>query len=380
VQFDGLIDLIINVYKVFLLSYIYVFHIQFNLFTLKNAFKNTSYKIPIKYHLIFWIGYFVINFIRWGSYYEDYWYSFKSNIVTVTLGMFLAYFHVYFLLPKLLFKKKQISYVLFFLSALVVFYVVRTELIFLFINDNVWPESQTPQRAYAFNHILVVFLIGIYDVALATTIKLTVGWVFDRKRIENLQAIQLKTELQFLKAQIQPHFFFNTLNNLYALTLEKSQQAPEVVLKLSKIMEYVLYDAKEPKVTLLKEIIYIQNYIDLERLRYGERLNVQVNMQGDIEDHIITPLLFLPFIENCFKHGAVDNNELNILIAFEVTEKNILNFSVVNNYNSGTQNKKKHGIGNENVLRRLELLYQDKFTLAIKTANQNYSVELSIPL
>lgn len=380
VQFDGLIDLIINVYKVFLLSYIYVFHIQFNLFTLKNAFKNTSYKIPIKYHLIFWIGYFVINFIRWGSYYEDYWYSFKSNIVTVTLGMFLAYFHVYFLLPKLLFKKKQISYVLFFLVALVVFYVVRTELIFLFINDNVWPESQTPQRAYAFNHILVVFLIGIYDVALATTIKLTVGWVFDRKRIENLQAIQLKTELQFLKAQIQPHFFFNTLNNLYALTLEKSQQAPEVVLKLSKIMEYVLYDAKEPKVTLLKEIIYIQNYIDLERLRYGERLNVQVNMQGDIEDHIITPLLFLPFIENCFKHGAVDNNELNILIAFEVTEKNILNFSVVNNYNSGTQNKKKHGIGNENVLRRLELLYQDKFTLAIKTENQNYSVELSIPL
>ena len=224
------------------------------------------------------------------------------------------------------------------------------------------------------------FLIGIYDVALATTIKLTAGWVFDRKRIENLQAIQLKTELQFLKAQIQPHFFFNTLNNLYALTLEKSQQAPEVVLKLSKIMEYVLYDAKEPKVTLLKEIIYIQNYIDLERLRYGERLNVQVNMQGDIEDHIITPLLFLPFIENCFKHGAVDNNELNILIAFEVTEKNILNFSVVNNYNSGTQNKKKHGIGNENVLRRLELLYQDKFTLAIKTENQNYSVELSIPL
>jgi hypothetical protein len=155
--------------------------------------------------------------------------------------MLLAYFHVYFLLPKLLFKKKQVGYVFFFLGALVIFYVVRTELIFLFINDNVWPESQTPQRAYAFNHILVVFLIGIYDVALATTIKLTAGWVFDRKRIENLEAIQLKTELQFLKAQIQPHFFFNTLNNLYALTLEKSPQAPEVVIKLSKIMEYVLY-------------------------------------------------------------------------------------------------------------------------------------------
>jgi hypothetical protein len=347
---------------------------------LKNSFTNTSYKIPTKYHFIFWISYFVLNFIRWGSYYEDYWYSFKSNIVTVTLGMFLAYFHVYFLLPKLLFKKKQISYVFFFLGALVVFYIVRTELIFLFINDNVWPESQTPQRAYAFNHILAVFLIGIYDVALATTIKLTAGWVFDRKRIENLQAIQLKTELQFLKAQIQPHFFFNTLNNLYALTLERSKQAPEVVLKLSQIMEYILYDAKEPKVMLLDEVNYIQNYIDLERLRFGERVHVKINMIGNMENQSVPPLLFLTFIENCFKHGTVDNNNLNILITFRVTKNNLLKFSVINNYNTLTKNKKKHGIGNQNVLRRLELLYKDKFTLSIKTKKQNYIARLSIQL
>ena len=227
---------------------------------MKNIFKNISYKIPIKYHFIFWISYFILNVVRWGSYYQDYWYSFKSNIVTVTLGMLLAYFHVYFLLPKLLFQKKIISYIVFFFIALAVFYLVRTELIFLFINENVWPESQTPQRAYAFNHILVVSLIGIYDIALATTLKLTTSWIVDRRRMEDLKSMQLKTELQFLKAQIQPHFFFNTLNNLYALTLEKSAKAPDVVLKLSKIMEYVLYDAKEPKTTLIKEIKYIQNY------------------------------------------------------------------------------------------------------------------------
>jgi sensor histidine kinase YesM len=107
---------------------------------------------------------------------------------------------------------------------------------------------------------------------------------------------------------------------------------------------------------------------------------VEVTMQGNIEDHMITPLLFLPFIENCFKHGAIENNELNVLIAFEVTQKNVLNFSVINNYNVGTQNKKKHGIGNENVLRRLELLYRDKFSLVIKTEKQNYIVTLSIQL
>lgn len=347
---------------------------------MKNTFKNISYKIPIKYHFIFWISYFLLNVIRWGSYYQDYWYSFKSNIVTVTLGMLLAYFHVYFLLPKLLFRKKIISYILFFLFGLVVFYVIRTELIFIFINDNVWPESQTPQRAYAFNHILVVFLIGIYDVGLATTIKLTTDWIFDKKRIENLQENQLKTELQFLKAQIQPHFFFNTLNNLYALTLEKSKQAPEVVLKLSEIMEYILYDAKEPRIRLLSEINYIQNYIDLEKLRYGDKVSVQINIQGDIETQSVPPLLFLTFIENCFKHGTVENNKLNILIEFEVTHNNVLRFSVINNYNSFTENKKNHGIGNQNVLRRLELLYKDKFSLDIKTEKQSYIVELLIQL
>ena len=343
-------------------------------------FKNISYKIPIKYHFVFWISYFLLNVVRWGNYYEDYWYSFKSNIVTVTLGMFLVYFHVYFLLPKLLFRKKMISYIFFFLIGLVVFYVIRTELIFIFINDNVWPESQTPQKAYAFNHVLAVFLIGIYDVALVTTIKLTIDWVVDRKRIETLQASQLKTELQFLKAQIQPHFFFNTLNNLYALILQKSKQAPEVVLKLSEIMEYIIYDAKEPRIRLLKEIGYIQNYIDLEKLRYGDKVSVQVDLQGDIEGKSVPPLLFLPFIENCFKHGAIDNNKLHVLIKFEITDSRLLKFSVVNNYNTFIQRTKKHGIGNPNVLRRLELLYKENFTLNTRTEKQNYVVELSIQL
>lgn len=339
-----------------------------------------QFKIPVKYHFIFWGSFFILNVVRWGSYYEDYWYSFKSNIVTVSLGILLAYFHVYFLLPKLLFRKKTISYIFFFLIALIVFYVVRTELIFLYINENVWPESQAPQKAYAFNHILAVILIGIYDIALASTIKLIADWGFNRKKIENLESIKSKTELKFLKAQIQPHFFFNTLNNLYALTLEKSKQAPEVVLKLSEIMEYVLYDAKQPQVRLLNEINYIQNYIDLEKLRYGKKVEVQMNIQGDIESQSIPPLLFLPLIENCFKHGTIENNKLNVLIEFKVTNSNILNFKVTNNYNSFTKKEKKHGIGNQNILRRLELLYKNNFMLNTRTEKQNYIVELTLQL
>ncbi len=259
------------------------------------------------------------------------------------------------------------------------FYVVRTELIFIFINENVWPESQTPQMAYAFNHILAVCLIGIYDVGLASAIKLTTGWIVDRDRMANLESMQLKTELQFLKAQIQPHFFFNTLNNLYALTLEKSSQASEVVLKLSKIMEYVLYDAKETRTTLIKEIKYIQNYIDLEKLRYLDNASVQMDLKGNLDDCQVPPLLFLPFIENCFKHGVKGGDKLNVYIGFEV-EDNVLKFYAKNNFSSELLDKKNHGIGNKNVLRRLELLFKDKYTYQSKIENNNYIIELTIEL
>ncbi|MBV1888455.1 MAG: histidine kinase, partial [Urechidicola sp.] len=186
-------------------------------------------------------------------------------MVTISMAMILAYFNIYLLIPKLILKKKYKRYILYFFLTLSIWYVIRTELIYLLINENVWPESDTPQEAYSFNHIVVVFLIGIYEVALVATIKLTADWIYERKRVERLLEVQARTELNFLKSQIQPHFFFNTLNNLYALTLEKSDIAPSVVLKLSDIMQYVLYDASEPKIRLFDEINYIQNYIDLER-------------------------------------------------------------------------------------------------------------------
>ena len=118
------------------------------------------------------------------------------------MSMILVYVNIYLLYPKFIVRKKYWQYLLFFVIALWIFYVIRTELIYYFINENVWPESNTPQKAYSFNHILVVFLFGIYDVALVTTIKLTADWIYERKRTEQLQKAQLRSELNFLKTQI----------------------------------------------------------------------------------------------------------------------------------------------------------------------------------
>lgn len=345
-----------------------------------GEFKNIGDKVPAKYHFIFWLSYFFLNFIRWGSYFNDYWYSLKSNLVEFPLHIVIVYVTIYYLFPHYILKKKYYQFFLYFSISLALLYVVRTGFIYLLVTENVWPEAEGIQKAFTFNHVLAVVLGEIYVIALVSTIKLIVDWSYERNRVDNLQAVQLQTELQFLKAQIQPHFFFNTLNSLYALTLEQSKEAPEIVLKLSEIMEYVLYSAKEPKIRLLNEIRYVQNYIDLEKLRYRKKVNVQVDIQGDVESPMVPPLLFLPFIENCFKHGTIENNKLNVFIKFEISETNFLQFSVINNYNFFTKKIKNHGIGNKNVRRRLELLYNENFTLSTRTEKQNYIVDLGIQL
>lgn len=342
--------------------------------------KETTYFIQRKYHILFWVIYFTFNVIRWGSYFDDYWYSLKSNLVEFPLHIIIVYVNLYYLLPKFILTKNHKQYIFNIFISLGVLYVLRTGVNYLLVIKDIWPEAESVQKAFTFNHVVAVVLGELYVLALVTAIKLTVDWVCERKKAEGFQKIQLETELKFLKAQIQPHFFFNTLNNLYALTIERSEKAPEVVLKLSEIMEYILYEAKGKKISLYNEIKYVQNYIDLEKLRYGDRVNVDLSIQGNIENIQVPPLLFLPFIENCFKHGTKDNNYLNVSIYFEKTAANFLIFSVVNNYNQFTNKVKNHGIGNKNIKRRLELLFKDTFTLEIKGGKQNYSVSLMIPL
>lgn len=346
------------------------------------TFTPKKNNIPFTYHLLFWLCYFTFNVIRWGSYFDNYWYSLKSNLIEFPLHLLIVYFNIYYLVPKFIAAKKYKSYIGYLGISLALLYVVRTSLIYILVTKNIWPEAETSQQAFTFNHIVAVVLGEIYVVSLVTLIKLTIDWVYVRKRVEDLKAIQLATELQFLKAQIQPHFFFNTLNNLYALSLEKSEKAPDVILKLSEIMEHVLYGVKKPKIRLFDEIKYIQNYIDLEKLRYGDKVQVEINLQGNIENISVPPLLFLPFIENCFKHGAIDNTNFKIFINFKNIDKNKLIFTVSNNYNYYQYNNtvKRHGIGNTNVRRRLELLFKDNFSLIAKVEKESYTVELIIPL
>jgi two-component system, LytTR family, sensor kinase len=203
-------------------------------------------------------------------------------------------------------------------------------------------------------------------------------WFVNRTEKQELILEKNTTELAFLKSQVNPHFLFNTLNNIYSLTFQKSEKAPEAVLKLSEMMRYMLYESNETKVSLNQEVKYLQNFIDLQKMRYHGETFIEFNVQGDIETKQIAPLLLIPFVENAFKHGEVSNKSNPLTINLLVSSNN-LQFSVSNHKKD--QNKDEiGGVGLENMQRRLALLYPENYGLEVKEEKDSYYCELNLIL
>ena len=316
--------------------------------------------------------------MRWGSYFDDYLYSFKSNLVEFSIHIIIVYGNIFYLIPKYVLRKKYKTYVGIMILILALVYVIRTSLNYILVSDLIFPESQIPSSFYDINFIIEVILGELYVISFVTSIKLLVEWFIEKKKNEDLVQLQLSTELKYLRTQIQPHFFFNTLNNLYALTLSKSDNAPQLVIKLSEMMQYVLYEVDSSKTSLLKEIIHVNNFIDIECLRFGDRIDSQLDITGDIEDVLVPPLLFLSFVENCFKHGLKENDKIKIEMHFKVVDKRYLELTIINNFNPSLI--KSNGIGNTNARRRLKLLFANNFIMESKVIENNYNLFLKIPI
>lgn len=318
--------------------------------------------------------------MRWGSYFDDYWYSLKSNLVEFPIHIIVIYINVYYLIPKFILRKKYRTYVFLLLLMLIMVYLVRTGLNYLLVTKDIWPEAEDPTKFMELNHIIAVVLGELYVIGFVSAIKLVLDWAIEKRRNEDLAKLQMSTELKYLRTQIQPHFFFNTLNNLYALTLKKSDNAPRLVIKLSNMMQYILYEVKSSKASLLKEIGHINNFIDIERLRFDDKVDSEMDITGNIEDVIVPPLLFLSFVENCFKHGMKENDNLRINMSFDISNNGYLEFTLVNSFNPKKTQDDSIGIGNENAKRRLKLLFSNNYILDSKIEGENYKLFLKIPV
>ncbi len=314
--------------------------------------------------------------------------SVANYLALLPFQILAAYLLNYYQIPKLLLQKKYWAFggsVL--LSAYLFSALGRISIVHLvepFIREDFTQESiQEILQDWAY--LFSSYFPAIYIYALIMFFIKAFKRRFEEKhRIEILQKEKATNELKFLRAQIQPHFLFNTLNNLYALTLAKSDVAPEVVLKLSEILDFILYQSDERTIAIEKEIELIKAFIELETLRYGNRLNCLFKHESKSTNVQIAPLLLLPLVENAFKHGTKGGAErVNIEIDLAATEEQVI-FTISNDKAQEVKNQSitasSSGIGTSNLERQLALNYPEKHQLQINETHTTYTVALTIDL
>jgi len=349
----------------------------------KVNFEKLMFDSPrIIWHIIFWVIYTSFFALVYGSFEEDYSRQFQIVWIDAIIQIPAVYIVLYFLMPKLLFKGKFGQFFIFLLGIILIFSVfiwftyVGVQHPLFWADDNYQPALINFGKI--FKNTSKIYPV----VALAIVAKWFKFWYKQQKNNQALAEEKLQAELKFLKAQVHPHFLFNTLNNLYALTLKQSKEAPEVVLKLSDLLSYMLYDCTADTVALDKEVRLVEDYIALEKIRYGDRLNVSFNLFGEINGRAIAPLMILPFIENAFKHGVSEElDESWISIDLTLKPEN-LTLKVENSKSIQEETEDrfeyKQGIGLTNVKRRLEILYAEQYQLDIHESSESFLVVLKL--
>ena len=333
----------------------------------------SSKGIRILYHVLFWIALYVLDVLIFGIGYEN-----VDHFVTLVLAemppqVLLAYTVMYWIIPRYV---RQRRFTESFISLFVAFMVSGFVGHLFFFVFNLYDANTSVAD------IPKIFVRGFYALlhaSIAIAIKLIKMWYENEKRVSEMEKSKLESELKMLRDQVNPHFMFNTLNNLYGLIGKNPIQAQESVLRLSRIMHHMLYESNHNRILMRQEIRCIRDYIELEKLRYPENLSISLNLQDQVQDLSIVPLTIFPFVENSFKHGASEMiEEAWINIDFS-TFKNSFVFKIENGKGPKVSFESS-GIGLNNVRRRLELIYGDDHSLNIIDGTETFLVVLKISL
>ena len=358
-------------------------------------------------HIFWWVIYIVfhINYFFQSDNSTSFLVSYYAESLLVEMGLFYIFY--LFMLPKLWMKGKRRWLILVVPAILAVFPLVDIAADRL-VENQFQEQIQSVREFYKglreglnegassedsealmnvrtaveevpfvvdyFLRLLSAILLSIMSLVLWFAI----SW-FKRDKIKSeLKTDNLTTELLWLRSQINPHFLFNTLNNIYYLVYSKSEAAPTAVLKLSAIMRYMLYESNEPRVPLEKEVNYLNDYINLHQMRMKEDKAIQFNIKGNIEKKMIAPMLLVPFVENAFKHGSLSNQD-PLVINLSI-EDEAFSFEVINKYKEVPEENKDQvgGIGLENIKRRLSLIYPNRNNLSINNTENKFHVVLTL--
>ncbi len=364
------------------------FFLQQNSGVLHHLFVNNGFirkltlmkrKYEILIHAGFWIFYIAQSAITYPSDYIDkygFWNIAFKQATGVLSNLIPFYVNYLFLIPKLLSKLKYMQFIIaevILLAAGIGIKILQANMLDWYFSADDFFISDMMQYLPYYSANIFFFMI------LSIGAKFSFDWFRNQKIREEIEKEKAESELAMLKYQISPHFLFNTLNNIYSLVQRKSPKAGDAVLKLSELMRYFLKDENgKHKISMEKEIEYINNFIDLQRMRLDNPGIVSFSTAGNFKDKKIEPMLLIPFIENAFKHGKINDEAAKIQIGL-LCKDNTIDFMIVNGKRS-SQTEKTQGIGIKNTKRRLELLYPGKYSLEIDDNEKEYRVQLSVEL
>lgn len=302
-----------------------------------------------------------------------------TSLITFQLNVMLAsYFTMYVLIDQFLYKKRYLGFILLLIISSVAF-VLCLQATFKYITMPVfYPKEQIP-NFFDLNYCYYQFVQMYLIVGIVSSIKIVRKWQKEQILKTELEKQNLNSEIALLRSQINPHFLFNTINNIDSLITVNPEKASDSLIKLSDIMRYMLYESSASRVSLEKEIEYIKSLVDLQQLRVKDKNYIELNINCDSKNLFIAPMLFVPFVENAFKHGDKNSNMPGIKINIRTIDKTIV-FEIENYFKSDINfvKDKVGGIGLGIAKRRLELIYPNKYTLEIKNTESKYIVKLTI--
>jgi hypothetical protein len=341
--------------------------------SMKKLFKNR-----ILWHLLFWLVVVVIHYknMQLQGIEQHFWF-FTWWLLPVELTA--VYFTAYVLVPNLLLQRRFWAFAVSFAVSAVAFVLLERAIYYYVLYPAVYPEGL--QRPFFYFLQLWFLGLNLYSfVFLFSGVRVYRSWVQEQRRQVELEKQNLSSELALLRSQVNPHFLFNTLNNIDLLVFKDQQKASDSIVKLSEIMRYMLYESNTDDVPLERELQYLQSLVDLMRLRVKDPDFIQFRIEGEPAGKRIPPMLLVPFIENAYKHGKKTGRPPGILINFKI-EPETYSFSVRNRVENRIPVAKDRtgGIGLNNVRRRLKLLYDQDYSLRIEQVEEWYEVELVFP-
>ncbi|MGV3768043.1 MAG: sensor histidine kinase [Chitinophagaceae bacterium] len=355
---------------------------------MKPAFVfSDSFGHRLTRHLVFWLAwvlFFTFIYAQKGVVYYGLWHSYMISFVDalcfMPIHLFFSYAIMYFLMPQFLYTQRYGPLMLWMLALVIAAGIIS----YLSSEYLVGPVRLLLGVPRYPNSLAMGFMGGLRGGltigGFAAAIKLMKQWYVKKQENEMLEKARMESELQVLKAQLHPHFLFNTLNNIYSFAMQDTQTAPGMILRLSDMLRYMLYECEKPQVCLAREIQLLKDYVALEQMRYGTRLDVHIHVEGNLQERTIAPLLLLPFVENAFKHGASDTVG-DVWMSIDIREESgLLKLKVINGKPGASAVISEQGIGLRNVRQRLELLYPGMHLLTISDFEDSFVVKLSLRL